>query len=1019
MTTKKTAQKLSEEQVGILNFLRDNALLPLSLEDSFEITDDDRADGYETVAEKLADIIATWEDNYVVIREGGKEIHVFMNEQGMEDFVHDAVADIDEEGLRSMIKYMASPREVVETHWNWKLREHDNGYITSEATTASKKTSKLDNKKAESEHWRNSMKTNAKTVKKTASLYSNQYFSFSEERMGSHNDLKIEATDEGVQELNAMYGVRGVSPDDVFHDVIEDAIGNGFALIAPEEIGALTDAPKLGWDVGYADDGQIELHEGSKVWWYPNYQVTDPMKELMDDREVLFQDAGYGEQTEQTEQVEASKKTAAGTGLGEYRRGDVLTDIGMVQPGQLLAYDSMLFKATNLVKITQSFDDKFYAVFVNPENAAEKSKAADEEFVVYPQDLEKGEYYIALEPAPQTTVPEAGDADTGEPAPEPEVVPEVPEVAPEVEEVAETVEETAPAPEETPEEKPVGASKKTAKWSQTQMEEHLAEKNAEDGTEFELQGAYGNYELWAKGDRIEAGSLEDVYQAWIKNRLKEKYRKESAKKTADDLGTKESFYSIWDRESKEWYAPIDAPSKEATMKEWIDHRIEGGAVTDADAPEYEKMSEADWLGELALLGYDLVEHEVPISNTEIFDEDQPPTAIPGKQQVIEASKKTAESKTINTEGGDMIHIGDRGERGYQVTYEIGSGKNTGQVMDVAMGVDEETAKQIAQDVKSVTYELQYRKGADKWDSIHDALRKMREGLQASKKIAMGEEPACAMEVSPTSPQVAEYSTTFQRYVEQNPTLNDETPSGRVSSKEKTAMEEQYELVGFETAEANEIAQDLVDSGEIESEEVVSINDDEMIAYYGGKPIAESPNKDWDELAGAIQKWMDEGGFFPNIVSFDDHGGITPQTIRKKSAIDNYDAEPLPLDTGDSTVVGSKETFAGALLANIAEIEKKASAPGGEGDDGSAYSLLTEDRNFTGVDETEASIVVDEYITGKAASMSGLGDFMGFIGDAYGVPKEASKDFEQAWHNNDKIALAKAIQKHATRDDFEN
>lgn len=65
------------------------------------------------------------------------------------------------------------------------------------------------------------------------------------------------------------------------------------------------------------------------------------------------------------------------------------------------------------------------------------------------------------------------------------------------------------------------------RWSQNKMEAFLAEKNEKDGTAFELGGSYGNWELWANGNRLEAGSFDDVYQAWIANRFKEKYRRET------------------------------------------------------------------------------------------------------------------------------------------------------------------------------------------------------------------------------------------------------------------------------------------------------------------------------------------------------------------------------------------------------------------------------------------------------------------------------------------------------------
>lgn len=172
------------------------------------------------------------------------------------------------------------------------------------------------------------------------------------------------------------------------------------------------------------------------------------------------------------------KKTAKG--IGNYRRGDVLTDVSSVSPGQLLVLDSIKYKSVDLIKVTQTFKDKFYAVFVNPENPVELRSKGDEEFAVYPTDLKQGEYYIALEPSPTSVVPEVDDASgTGEktevsPAPELEEKPE-PEAKPEKGE--------APEPVAEPEKEAVGASKTAAE------EGRFVRKKVEDLTAM-LDGVY-------------------------------------------------------------------------------------------------------------------------------------------------------------------------------------------------------------------------------------------------------------------------------------------------------------------------------------------------------------------------------------------------------------------------------------------------------------------------------------------------------------------------------------------------
>jgi hypothetical protein len=56
-------------------------------------------------------------------------------------------------------------------------------------------------------------------------------------------------------------------------------------FIPPEAIGALTDAPIIGEAV-INDDGDYEGF--GNVWWYPDYQVSDPWEELRRRGRVIF-----------------------------------------------------------------------------------------------------------------------------------------------------------------------------------------------------------------------------------------------------------------------------------------------------------------------------------------------------------------------------------------------------------------------------------------------------------------------------------------------------------------------------------------------------------------------------------------------------------------------------------------------------------------------------------------------------------------------------------------------------------
>ena len=55
----------------------------------------------------------------------------------------------------------------------------------------------------------------------------------------------------------------------------------------PEEIGALTDAPILSDDIEYDDEGEV-VRVGV-VYWYPQYDVADPVAQLLASGSVEFE----------------------------------------------------------------------------------------------------------------------------------------------------------------------------------------------------------------------------------------------------------------------------------------------------------------------------------------------------------------------------------------------------------------------------------------------------------------------------------------------------------------------------------------------------------------------------------------------------------------------------------------------------------------------------------------------------------------------------------------------------------
>ena len=60
-----------------------------------------------------------------------------------------------------------------------------------------------------------------------------------------------------------------------------------YEIIQPEDIGALTSAPIIGYDVMRDEDGNFA--GAKKIWWLENYALILVWEELKDGREVVFQ----------------------------------------------------------------------------------------------------------------------------------------------------------------------------------------------------------------------------------------------------------------------------------------------------------------------------------------------------------------------------------------------------------------------------------------------------------------------------------------------------------------------------------------------------------------------------------------------------------------------------------------------------------------------------------------------------------------------------------------------------------
>ena len=108
-----------------------------------------------------------------------------------------------------------------------------------------------------------------------------KYTEFEKQAGGVRIVLLTEAR-EDVQEI----ATAELDADSKLGEIIEWQLGNGWSWVRPEDIGALTDAPILSDDIEYDDHGDV-VNVG-EVFWYPRYDVSDPVDQLLTDGYVDF-----------------------------------------------------------------------------------------------------------------------------------------------------------------------------------------------------------------------------------------------------------------------------------------------------------------------------------------------------------------------------------------------------------------------------------------------------------------------------------------------------------------------------------------------------------------------------------------------------------------------------------------------------------------------------------------------------------------------------------------------------------
>ena len=101
-----------------------------------------------------------------------------------------------------------------------------------------------------------------------------------------NGNLHITLLPEAREDVQEIASSQELTADNKLAEVIEWHLGEGWSFISPEDIGALTDAPILSDDIDYDEYGKVR-HVGA-VYWYSEYEVKDPVAQLLENGFVDF-----------------------------------------------------------------------------------------------------------------------------------------------------------------------------------------------------------------------------------------------------------------------------------------------------------------------------------------------------------------------------------------------------------------------------------------------------------------------------------------------------------------------------------------------------------------------------------------------------------------------------------------------------------------------------------------------------------------------------------------------------------
>jgi len=102
----------------------------------------------------------------------------------------------------------------------------------------------------------------------------------------ANENLRITLLEEGRESVEEI-AAQEITADSKLAQVIEWQLGNGWSFVRPEDIAALTEAPILTEEI--EEDNQGNVLKVGTVYWYPQYDVSDPVAKLLENGYVDFE----------------------------------------------------------------------------------------------------------------------------------------------------------------------------------------------------------------------------------------------------------------------------------------------------------------------------------------------------------------------------------------------------------------------------------------------------------------------------------------------------------------------------------------------------------------------------------------------------------------------------------------------------------------------------------------------------------------------------------------------------------